>query len=202
MHFSVVFCSWSPGIVCGSVTKTGCTLPEIATAHGWTTTTRPWWNILREWHIHPLSTCDPMRGWSSLRDLLERLVARNSAHSESARARNGSSISHKNMGRKLRFSTLDICSLHHESPPWRLGSPNAALATVRPLGKRFVGRPAMHWASKFEQFSPIKHWYDWKNVAANAEQWMIEVGDFIKFCRKYYKGATFFSHMFSYYFAP
>ena len=37
-YFSGMFCSWSPESVCGWVTKTGCTLPEIATAHGWTTT--------------------------------------------------------------------------------------------------------------------------------------------------------------------
>ena len=30
------FCSWSPESVCGSVTRAGCTLPEIATALGWT----------------------------------------------------------------------------------------------------------------------------------------------------------------------
>ena len=28
----------------------------------------------------------------------------------------------------------------------------------------------------------IKHWYGWKDVAANAEPWMMEVGDFGKFC--------------------
>ena len=37
-YFSGVLCSWSPESVCGWVAKTGCTLPEIATAHGWTTT--------------------------------------------------------------------------------------------------------------------------------------------------------------------
>ena len=52
----------------------------------------------------------------------------------------------------------------------------------QPFGRGPVGRPAMHWASKFEQFSRIKHWYDWKDMAANAEQWMVEVDDFVKFC--------------------
>ena len=61
---------------------------------------------------------------------------------------------------------------------------------VRPMlqwqrfGRKLVGRPALHWASKFEQFSRIKHSYDWKNVAANAERWMVEVDDFVKFCAK------------------
>ena len=52
----------------------------------------------------------------------------------------------------------------------------------QPFGRGPVGRSAMHWASKFEQFSRIKHWYDWKDMAANAEQWMVEVDDFVKFC--------------------
>ena len=52
----------------------------------------------------------------------------------------------------------------------------------QPFGRGPVGRPAMHWASKFEQFSRIKHWYDWKDMAANAGQWMVEVDDFVKFC--------------------
>ena len=52
----------------------------------------------------------------------------------------------------------------------------------QPFGRGPVGRPAMHWASKFEQFGRIKHWCDWKDMAANAEQWMVEVDDFVKFC--------------------
>ena len=54
----------------------------------------------------------------------------------------------------------------------------------QPFGRRPVGRPAMHWASKFEQFSRIKHWYDWKDMAANAEQWMVEVDDFVSFVQR------------------
>ena len=73
---------------------------------------------------------DPMRGWSSKRGLLEGSVARNSAHLESPRARNSWSISHKNMGRKLRFSTLEFCLLHHWYPRRPMGSPDAALADV------------------------------------------------------------------------
>ena len=38
----------------------------------------------------------------------------------------------------------------------------------KPFGRGPVGRPAMHWASKFEQFGRIKHWCDWKDMAANA----------------------------------
>ena len=52
----------------------------------------------------------------------------------------------------------------------------------QPFGRGPVGRPAMHWASKFEQFGRIKHWCDWKDMAANAGQWMVEVDDFVKFC--------------------
>ena len=55
----------------------------------------------------------------------------------------------------------------------------------QPFGRRLVGRPAMHWASKSKQFSRIKHWYDWKDVAANAERWMVEMDDFVKFCAQY-----------------
>ena len=50
----------------------------------------------------------------------------------------------------------------------------------QPFGRGPVGRPAMHWASKFEQFGRIKHWCDWKDMAANVEQWMVEVDDFVK----------------------
>ena len=39
----------------------------------------------------------------------------------------------------------------------------------QPLGRGLVGRPAMNWVSKFEQFSRMKHWYDWKDVAADAD---------------------------------
>ena len=55
-YFSGVFCSWSPENVCGWVTKTGWTLREIATAHGWTTTgyqlerTMAWHSA---WVAHP-----------------------------------------------------------------------------------------------------------------------------------------------------
>ena len=65
--------------------------------------------------------------------------------------------------------------LHHECPYERW-------VRRQPSGRGPIGRPSMHWASKFEQFSRIKHWYDWKDVAANAEQWMVEVDDFRKFC--------------------
>ena len=87
--------------------------------------------LCRYGHIsHSLSTYDPMRGWSSKRGFLEGSVARNSTHLESARARNGASISHKNMGRKLHFSTLEFCLLHHGYPRRPMGSPDAALANV------------------------------------------------------------------------
>ena len=33
----------------------------------------------------------------------------------------------------------------------------------------------MNWTNKFEQFSRIKPWDDWRNVATDADQWMIEM---------------------------
>ena len=40
----------------------------------------------------------------------------------------------------------------------------------------------MNWTTKFEQFSRLKHWRDWKEVAADADRWMMEADEFIKFC--------------------
>ena len=78
---------------------------------------------------YQLSTYDPKRGWSSKRDLLGRSVARNFAYLESTCARSRGSISHENMGRNLRFWTLEICLPYHESPSRTLGTPDATLAT-------------------------------------------------------------------------
>ena len=78
---------------------------------------------------YQLSTYDPKRGWSSRRDLLGGSVARNFAYLESTCARGRGSISHENMGRNLRFWTLEICLPYHESPPRTLGTPDATLAT-------------------------------------------------------------------------
>ena len=68
----------------------------------------------------------------------------------------------------------------------------------QPLGRGPVGRPAIRWASTFEQFSRIKHWYDWKDVAANRtngwEKW--------RFFQVVYSVAVFFSHLSSHWFAP
>ena len=54
----------------------------------------------------------------------------------------------------------------------------------QPIGRGPVGRPAMNWTSKFEQFSRIKRWDDWKNVATDADHWMMEMDELVKFCRK------------------
>ena len=54
----------------------------------------------------------------------------------------------------------------------------------QPIGRGPVGRPAMNWTSKFEQFSRIKRWDDWKNVATDADHWMMEMDEFAKFCTK------------------
>ena len=39
----------------------------------------------------------------------------------------------------------------------------------------------MNWTTKFEQFSRVKHWRDWRDVAADADRWMMEADEFIKF---------------------
>ena len=54
----------------------------------------------------------------------------------------------------------------------------------QPIGRGPVGRPAMNWTSKFEQFSRIKRWDDWRNVAMDADHWMMEMDEFVKFCTK------------------
>ena len=54
----------------------------------------------------------------------------------------------------------------------------------QPIGRGPVGRPAMNWTSKFEQFSRIKRWDDWTNVAMDADHWMMEMDEFVKFCTK------------------
>ena len=72
----------------------------------------------------------------------------------------------------------------------------------QPFGKGPVGRPAMHWASKFEQFSRIKNWYyDWKNMAANCKRGAMD-GRGGRFCEILYSVAVFFSHLFSHWLAP
>ena len=81
----------------------------------------------------------------------------------------------------MRTSDSDsdyIMSLPHERRVRRM-------LQWQPFGRGPVGRPATLCASKFEQFTRIKHWYNWKDVAANAEQWMVEVDDFIKFCTEW-----------------
>ena len=40
----------------------------------------------------------------------------------------------------------------------------------------------MNWRNKFEQFSRLKRSDDWKNVATDSDQWMMEMDEFIKFC--------------------
>ena len=54
----------------------------------------------------------------------------------------------------------------------------------QPIGRGPVGRPAKNWTNKFEQFSRIERWDDWKNVATDADHWMMEMDEFVKFCRK------------------
>ena len=53
---------------------------------------------------------------------------------------------------------------------------------VGPSGRGPLGRPAMNWTTKIEQFSRAKRWRDWKEVAADADRWMMEADNFIKFC--------------------
>ena len=54
----------------------------------------------------------------------------------------------------------------------------------QPIGRGRVGRPAMNRTNKFEQFSRIKRWDDWKKVATDAGEWMMEMDEFAKFCTK------------------
>ena len=131
---------------------------------------------------YPLSTYDPMRGWSSRRDLLAGSMARNSACLESACARNGWGMPHENVGWNLRFSTMEFCVLHQEPSTWMLGTSNAALATY---WKRTRGTRSNELDnSKYEQFPVMKRYNDWKNVATDADQWMMEMDEFVKFCTK------------------
>ena len=129
---------------------------------------------------HFVSHCFEL-GCRSRRDLLEGSVARNSAHLGSARAKNGQAFHIQTWGENCVSQHWKfVCYI--TSPPherWVRGMLQWQL-----FGRGSVGRPAMHWASNFEQFSRIKHWYDWKDVAANAKQWMVDRVDFGKFCTK------------------
>ena len=44
-----------------------------------------------------------------------------------------------------------------------------------------MGRLVMNWTNKFEQFSRTKHWSDWKDVAADADQRMMALDEVAKF---------------------
>ena len=54
----------------------------------------------------------------------------------------------------------------------------------QPIGSGTVGRPAMNWTNKFEQFFRIKGWVDWRHVATHAGQWMMEMDESVKFGTK------------------
>ena len=45
-----------------------------------------------------------------------------------------------------------------------------------------MGRLAVNWTNKLEQLSPSKHWSDWKDVAADADQRMMALDESVKFC--------------------
>ena len=137
-----------------------------------------------------------MRGWSSKLDLLEGSVARNFAHLESTRARNGWGMSHKNMGWKLRLSTLEICLLHHESLPWTMGSPNAAMATV---WKRtcWTSSNALGKQIRTVWTNQTLVWLERHGCKRGAMD-----GRGGRFWEVLYSVAVFFSHLFSHWFAP
>ena len=109
-------------------------------------------------------------------------MARNFAYLESTCARGRGSISHENMGRNLRSEhwkfACHIMSLPHERWAHRM-------LHWQPSGRGPLGRPAMNWTTKFEQLSRVNHWRDWKEVAADADRWMREADNFIKFCTQY-----------------
>ena len=44
----------------------------------------------------------------------------------------------------------------------------------QPFGRGLVGRPAMNWTSKLELLKQ-KQWGDWKDVATDADHWMMEM---------------------------
>ena len=71
--------------------------------------------------------------------------------------------------------TCHIMNLPHERSARRM-------LHWQPSGRGSLGRPAMNWTTKFEQLSRVKHWHDWKEVAADANRWMMEAENFIKFC--------------------
>ena len=50
---------------------------------------------------------------------------------------NGCGMSHENMGWNVRFSTIDICLLHHEFPSGTMGTSNAVLATSETSSNEF-----------------------------------------------------------------
>ena len=89
------------------------------------------------------------------------------------------SISHENMAETCASEhwkfACHIMNLPHERWARRM-------LHWQPSGRGPLGRPAMNWTTKFEQFSRLKHWRDWKEVATDADRWMMEADNFIKFC--------------------
>ena len=109
-------------------------------------------------------------------------MARNLAYLEAARAREMIDACHMKTwaencaSEQWKFASY-IMNLPHERWARRM-------LHWRPLGRGPVGRPAMNSASKLEQFSRIKRWDDWKDVAADADRRMKEGDEFVKFCTK------------------
>ena len=83
----------------------------------------------------------------------------------------------------LHSKPMYICSpVFLFTTRWTLGTSNAALATY---WKKTRGTPSneldkLIWAV----FSNKKSWDDWKNVAMDAGQWMMEMDEFVEFCTK------------------
>ena len=70
----------------------------------------------------------------------------------------------ENMGRNLRFWTLEICLPYHESPSRTLGTPNAALAT---FWKRTSGTSS----NELEDQICMNHFLDW-SIGVIGRRWL------------------------------
>ena len=89
-------------------------------------------------------------GWSSTRDLLGGSVARNFAWAATCASE------------RWKFA-CHIMNLPHERWARRM-------LHWQPSGRGPLGRPAMNWTTKFEQFCRLKHW------RADAHRCMMEGG--------------------------
>ena len=110
-----------------------------------------------------------------------------------------SRCTHKNMGWKVRVSTLEICLLHHESPPGTMGSPNAAMATV---WKRTCWTSSNANNALGKQIRTVFPTQALVRLERHGCKRGAMDGGGGRFCKVLYSVAVFFSHLFSHWFAP